>query len=126
MRPFFSKQQGFTLLEVLVALVIVGTALGASVRALGSVTRNSGDLRETMLAGWSAENRLVHMRVGREWPALGKTSYDCSQDSMHLVCQEEVLETPNANFRRVEITVFDSSLTGRRVLKLAQVIANEF
>jgi general secretion pathway protein I len=33
-------QRGFTLLEVLVALVIVGTALGASLRAIGSLTQN--------------------------------------------------------------------------------------
>ena len=49
---------GFTLLEVLVALVIVGTALGASLRAVGSLTQNSSGLRASMMASWSAENRL--------------------------------------------------------------------
>ena len=49
---------GFTLLEVLVALVIIGTALGASLRAVGSLTQNSADLRAAMMATWSAENQL--------------------------------------------------------------------
>ena len=43
MRPRLSR--GFTLLEVLVALVIVGTALSAGLRAVGSLTANSADLR---------------------------------------------------------------------------------
>ena len=42
--------KGFTLLEVLVALVIVGTALGASLRAVGSLTQNSSGLRASMMA----------------------------------------------------------------------------
>lgn len=42
--------QGFTLLEVLVALVVVGTALAASLRAVGSLTQNSSDLRAAMMA----------------------------------------------------------------------------
>ncbi|MFM7760699.1 MAG: type II secretion system protein, partial [Burkholderiaceae bacterium] len=43
------RQSGFTLLEVLVALVIVGTALAASLRAIGSLTQNSTDLRIAMM-----------------------------------------------------------------------------
>ena len=41
------RARGFTLLEVLVALVIVGTALGASLRAVGSLTQNSNCLLYT-------------------------------------------------------------------------------
>ena len=50
---------GFTLLEVLVALVIIGTALAASLRSVASLTQNSQDLRAAMMATWSAENRLT-------------------------------------------------------------------
>lgn len=57
------RQSGFTLLEVLVALVIVGTALGASLRAVGSLTQNSDGLRSAMMATWSAENHLVRLRL---------------------------------------------------------------
>jgi type II secretion system protein I/type II secretion system protein J len=64
--------RGFTLLEVLVALVIVGTALGASLRAVGSLTQNSDGLRTAMMATWSAENRLVQMRLSKTFPAVGK------------------------------------------------------
>ena len=113
--------RGFTLLEVLVALVIVGVSLGASLRAVGSLTQNSNDLRVSMMAGWSAENRLVQLRLERDWPATGKRSFDCPQGEFRLVCEEEVFATPNPNFRRVEVSVFDSERPERRILKLTQV-----
>jgi general secretion pathway protein I len=115
---------GFTLLEVLVALVIVGTALGASLRAVGSLTQNSSALRASMTATWSAENQLSQIRLSHEWPAFGKRSFACPQGDLQLVCEEEVLATPNPNFRRVEVSVFDSQNPERRIIKLAQIVPN--
>jgi general secretion pathway protein I len=115
---------GFTLLEVLVALVIVGTALGASLRAVGSLTQNSSALRASMTATWSAENQLSQIRLSHEWPAFGKRSFSCPQGDLQLVCEEEVLATPNPNFRRVEVSVFDSQNPERRIIKLAQIVPN--
>jgi general secretion pathway protein I len=117
-----TRKDGFTLLEVLVALVIVGTALAASLRAIGSLTQNSTDLRVAMMATWSAENRLTQIRLGREWPPLGKRSFACPQGELSLRCEEEILATPNPAFRRVEVAVLDT--TGRRVLMLSQVVPN--
>lgn len=115
---------GFTLLEVLVALVIVGTALGASLRAIGSLTQNSADLRASMMATWSAENKLSQIRLAHEWPPLGESRFDCPQGELHLLCQENVFATPNPFFRRVEVSVFDAQNTGRRIIKLNQVVPN--
>jgi general secretion pathway protein I len=118
------RSAGFTLLEVLVALVIVGTALGASLRAIGSLTQNSTDLRASMMATWSAENRLAQIRLAHEWPALGQRRFDCMQGELQLECEENVYATPNPFFRRVEVSVFDAQNTGRRIIKLAQVVPN--
>jgi general secretion pathway protein I len=116
------RQRGFTLLEVLVALVIVGTALGAGLRAVGSLTANSSGLRTSMMATWSAENRLVQIRLGKEFPEVGKRSYDCPQGDLHLVCQEEVIASPNPQLRRVEVSVFDIANPNRRIVKLVQLV----
>jgi len=119
------RARGFTLLEVLVALVIVGTALGASLRAVGSLTANSAGLRSAMMATWSAENRLVAIRLAREYPAIGKKTYDCPQGDLQLVCQDEVLASPNPRLRRVEVSVFDKANPERRIIKLVQLVLNE-
>jgi general secretion pathway protein I len=118
------RQRGFTLLEVLVALVIVGTALGASLRAVGSLTQNSSDLRASMMATWSAENRLAQIRLSKEWPAVGQRTFECVQDDLPLVCEENVFPTPNPAFRRVEVSVFNSRNLERRIIKLTQVVPN--
>jgi general secretion pathway protein I len=123
LHPPHHHSSGFTLLEVLVALVIVGTALGASLRAIGSLTQNSADLRASMMATWSAENRLSQIRLAQEWPALGQRRFDCPQGELHLVCEENVFTTPNPYFRRVEVSVFDAE-GDRRIIKLAQVVPN--
>ena len=123
MHPDGSAQQaGFTLLEVLVALVIVGTALAASLRAIGSLTQNSSDLRAAMMATWSAENRLTQIRLAHEWPPLGSRTFACPQGDLPLRCDEQIVATPNPAFRRVELSVLDGS--GRRILMLSQVVPN--
>lgn len=120
LRP--SSHAGFTLLEVLVALVIVGTALGASLRAVGSLASNSAGLRTAMMATWSAENRLVQIRLAHEFPNVGKRSFDCAQGDLKLMCEEEVLASPNPMLRRVEVAVYDLQNPERRILKLVQLV----
>lgn len=119
------RPSGFTLLEVLVALVIVGTALGASLRAVGSLTQNSDGLRSAMMATWSAENRLAQIRLDRQFPALGKNSFECPQGDLKLICAEEVIASPNPRLRRVEVSVFDQKQPERRIIKLVQLVLNE-
>ena len=121
--PYRRKRTtGFTLLEVLVALVIVATALGASLRAVGSLTQNSSGLRAATMASWSAENRLNQIRLGHEWPAIGNRSFNCAQGELQLRCEEHVSGTPNPYFRQVEVSVFDAGQS--RIVKLTQVVPN--
>ena len=121
LRP--GRAAGFTLLEVLVALVIVGTALGASLRAVGSLASNSAGLRSAMMATWSAENRLIQVRLTHVFPAVGKQRFDCPQGDLQLVCDEEVLVSPNPLLRRVEVSVYDLKNPQRRIVKLVQLVA---
>ena len=120
----FARADGFTLLEVLVALVIIGTAFAASLRAISSLTQNSGDLRASMMATWSAENRLSQIRLAQEWPPLGTRSFDCPQAELSLRCDETIYSTPNPSFRRVEVAVIDNRDTSRKLITLSQIVPN--
>ena len=60
------KNRGFTLLEVLVALVIIGVALAAAMRGAMSLTSTAEYTRQKLLAVLTAENRLLELRLGRE------------------------------------------------------------
>jgi general secretion pathway protein I len=118
------RRQGFTLVEVLVALVIIGTAFAASLRAISSLTKNSWDLRAAMMATWSAENRLSQIRLAQEWPPLGTRSFDCPQAELRLRCQETIVSTPNPSFRRVQVTVIDDSDENHKIITLSQIVPN--
>ena len=117
-----SLNRGFTMLEVLVALMIVATALIASLRAVGSLTANSDGLRANMMATWSAENRLVQLRLSKAFPPIGKQIYECPQGDLPLMCEEEVIASPNPRFRRVEVSVYEAAHPERRIIKLVQLV----
>lgn len=55
--------RGFTLIEVMVALLIVAMGLAALMITVSSTARTSGTLREKTLAQWIALNRLTEVRL---------------------------------------------------------------
>jgi general secretion pathway protein I len=71
-----SLPRGFTLIEVLVALVIVAFGVGAVLAALSSSAVNVGALREKTLAQWVALNRIADVRLNLQAPQTGTTEGD--------------------------------------------------
>jgi general secretion pathway protein I len=118
------RSAGFTMIEVLVALAIIAIALGASLRAVGSLATNSSRLHERMLAGWSADNVLATMRLQRGWPDIGSSVTSCPQADLNLSCTVTVRATPNPLFRQVEVAV--RRVNGNDTLaRISTVIPNE-
>ncbi len=114
---------GFTLLEVMVALFIVGVALASALRATASLAQTSASLRSNLLATWAAENRLVQIRLAHEYPAMGKHSSECPQAELKLFCEEVVEATPNINFRKVEVNVYEDAEMKRKITTLVQLVS---
>ncbi len=112
--PGLCRRRGFTLLEVLVALVIIGVALAASMRGALSLTSAAEDTRYTMLATTIAENRLLELRLARGSLEIGQTATPCTQADIEFECLQTVKSTPNPFFRRVELQVFRVSGEVRR------------
>ncbi|SOE49415.1 General secretion pathway protein I [plant metagenome] len=98
-------QQGFSLIEVLVALAIVAVALAACMRATGQMADTHAQLRNRSLALVSAENVLAELRATRTYPALGSQRAPCPQGALVLVCEREVSGTANNAFRQVTVRV---------------------
>jgi general secretion pathway protein I len=68
--------RGFTLLEVLVALVIVAFGMGAVLASLSAAANNVSALREKTLAQWVALNRVADVRLTLQPPQTGTTEGD--------------------------------------------------
>jgi general secretion pathway protein I len=57
------QHRGFTLVEVLVALMVVAMGLAALMVAVSGTARTSGVLRDKTIAQWIALNRLTEVRL---------------------------------------------------------------
>ena len=57
-----SQQRGFTLIEVLVALVIVSLGIVSIIQVTSQHVNNISELEKRMLASWVASNHLAEIR----------------------------------------------------------------
>lgn len=56
------KQSGFTLLEILIALIFVAMGVGAIIEVMGQNINNVSELERRILASWVASNRIAEIR----------------------------------------------------------------
>lgn len=112
--------RGFTLIEVLVALVIVAIALGAGIKAAGALANNAERLAEVSSAQWCAENQLTELRLNQQFPDIGETPFGCEQLGRTYDGKLKVTPTPNPNFRRVDAAVANDQ--GQPVLNLSTIM----
>lgn len=118
------RRAGFTLVEVLVALAIVSIALLAALRAAGQGTANVAELRSRLLAGWVAENLLAEHHARGDWLAPGLHRGTQRQSGFEFGWREEVVATPNAAFRRVEVFVFSPAEESRPLAHLSGFVVH--
>ena len=110
-----SRQRGFTLVEVMVALAIVAIALMAGSQATSALTRNAMRQTDVMLAHICAENELVKARLSSQMPAIGDSTSTCEQAGRVYQVSIIVSPLPNPQFRRVDAQVFDERYPVLRV-----------
>lgn len=67
------RGQGFTLIEVLVALAIVAFGMAAVLAAMTSAADNAFYMRDKTLAEWVALNQIATVRLKDTMPSKGKT-----------------------------------------------------
>ena len=116
------RQQGFTLVEVLVALTVVAIAIGAGIKAAGSLTQNAQRLQDVTAAQWCAENQLTSMRISTPpmFPSVGDSDFTCEQLGVTYAGKLIVRPTPNPSFRRADAQIFNEA--GQPLLTLSTVL----
>jgi general secretion pathway protein I len=100
------NSQGFTLIEILVALSILAVAMTAVSRSASSGVQNAAALREHVIANWVAQNRMALHQAGSDWLPTGITTGNESQAGQDWPWQEEVIATPNPTMARIVVRVF--------------------
>lgn len=97
--------QGFTLLEVLVALAVLAVAMAAAIKVSSSHTENLGYLRDRTLAHWVAMNVITEVQVQGEWLATGKREGEMEMAEEAWFWRLEIANTMESELRRLEVEV---------------------
>lgn len=99
------RSRGFTLLEVMVALAIVSIGLIAAFNGVIQMVHSTTALRERAFADWIAMNQLAEIRVGGEFPEVGRFDGDVEFAGRDWRWEAEVQETGVDGLRRLDIAV---------------------
>ena len=99
------RQQGFTLVEVLVALAIFSLAALALLRLQGSALGTAARLDEKTLAAIVAHNQGVEVMVAALPPAFGSASGVERNGGRDWRWSRSTLRTPDPRLQRIEIRV---------------------
>lgn len=101
-----SRESGFTLIEVLVALAIIAVAMSAAVRVAGLMTQSNGVLRDRSIALIAAQSRIAELRLEGRLP-VGMKAVECDQGRLLLRCEQVIGAAQNGRLLKVGIQVFD-------------------
>jgi general secretion pathway protein I len=110
-QPFFlpqkaNAQQGFTLLEILVALTILALVALTLGKQTGQTMAQAGTLSIKTQALWLVEDRLT--AIDREpWPDVGTKTLELPDNNLQMVT--DIVATSDEDFRRVTVSVLQKN-----------------
>jgi general secretion pathway protein I len=100
-----AREAGFTLLEAMVALVIVALGMMAVNTQLGRYAATSLHIEQKTLASWIATNKITELSVQSSWPELGDQEEEIDFAGRTWHCRTEIVETEVPNLRRADVYV---------------------
>jgi general secretion pathway protein I len=100
------KRSGFTLLEVLVALLVLALALLALSRTAANQVDAFGAMRERAIAGWLAADVLAQTKLATPFPAVGTNDGRRRFGGRDWHYDVVVQGTPVASIRRIDVHVY--------------------
>lgn len=97
--------RGFSLIEVLAALVVVSLGMLSVIEAVSQTASNTAYLRDKTIAHWVAMNRLTEMRLEGQAPRIAKNSDEVEMAGRRWRWTAEVTQTPVESMRRIDVKV---------------------
>lgn len=99
------RQRGFTLIEVLVALVIVALGMSALLGSLGSAADTASYLRDKSFAQWIGFNQLATLRLSGTLPSDGTTDGELDYAGRHWRWRQVITDLGFPGLFRIDVMV---------------------
>jgi len=100
------RLDGFTLIEVMVALVIISLALAGVAGSMGQMIDTANTMRDRTYASWIAQNKITELRLSGVIPDVGETSGEEDYANTTWAWSAEISETGIENLMKVDVSVF--------------------
>ena len=121
-------QHGFTLLEVMVALLIVSLALITLVKGAAEKVNIANDLRDKTFAQWVAINKITEWRTMKTLPKSKSASGTQNMGTEEWFWFAKFIKTENTNIFKAEINVYKNQESKddkkQPLIKLTTYISN--
>ncbi len=101
-----SSQKGFTLLEVMFALLIVALTMGAIVETGGYSAKRTAQLTEKTIASWIAQNQVTLYRAKRTWTSESSKSGVVEMADSEWRWKMKISKTDEPLLRRLDVDVY--------------------
>lgn len=96
---------GFTLIEVMVALVVVTLGMTAVYMQLSQYASNAIYLRDKTLASWIGSNTVTELSIQPDWPETGDEELEVPFADRLWTVTIEITETEVDNLRRADVSI---------------------
>jgi len=99
------RQDGFTLIEILVAMTIIAVGVSALVASAGASAFRADYLREREFGRWVASNALTELQTVPAWPDTGTTNKEVEMGQFIWYVRTQTQAVADPDLRRVDVQV---------------------
>jgi general secretion pathway protein I len=100
-----SSMPGFTLMEVMIALLVITLGMGAVINTTGESGWKSSQLKQKTIASWVAQNQIALYRAKRTWNNASTRTGEVEMANAVWIYEMKISATADPALRQIEVDV---------------------